>query len=166
MYLYSIIGEEGLGFRLTQLVLQPTLISRGMTVNGPLKRRSTSASATETRPLVQDHSESGLRRAFEAFEDFAESRVLTVPEDRPDRPPLINPDTPLLRHKLTLTWQEIPAWQQDNEYILTGYRRYVHFHEASRMAPLPPDNYTFPRCLCTTWTGKRRCSDPIPTCTI
>ena len=23
----------------------------------------------------------------------------------------------------TVTWHEIPSWQQDNEYILTGYRR-------------------------------------------
>lgn len=27
-------------------------------------------------------------------------------------------------HKLTLEWLEIPEWQRDNEYILTGYRRY------------------------------------------
>ncbi|OJT07491.1 hypothetical protein TRAPUB_1676 [Trametes pubescens] len=25
----------------------------------------------------------------------------------------------------TLTWLELPEWQRDNEYILTGYRRYV-----------------------------------------
>ena len=25
----------------------------------------------------------------------------------------------------TLTWLEIPEWQRDNEYILTGYRRCV-----------------------------------------
>jgi hypothetical protein len=23
----------------------------------------------------------------------------------------------------TLTWLEIPAWQRDNEYIVSGYRR-------------------------------------------
>ncbi|KAH9919822.1 hemolysin-III related-domain-containing protein [Fomitopsis serialis] len=27
------------------------------------------------------------------------------------------------RDHSTLTWMEIPAWQRDNEYILTGYRR-------------------------------------------
>ncbi len=27
-------------------------------------------------------------------------------------------------HKITLEWLEIPEWQRDNEYILTGYRRY------------------------------------------
>ena len=25
----------------------------------------------------------------------------------------------------TLTWREIPEWQRDNEYILSGYRRCV-----------------------------------------
>ena len=25
----------------------------------------------------------------------------------------------------TLTWLEIPEWQRDNEFILTGYRRCV-----------------------------------------
>jgi hypothetical protein len=25
--------------------------------------------------------------------------------------------------KLTLSWLDIPEWQKDNEYILTGYRR-------------------------------------------
>ncbi|KAF9494994.1 HlyIII-domain-containing protein [Pleurotus eryngii] len=29
-------------------------------------------------------------------------------------------------HKLTLEWLEIPEWQRDNEYILTGYRRVQH----------------------------------------
>ena len=60
-----------------------------------------------------------------AFEEFTESRVLAGPEDRPDRAPLLDPDSPRARKKRTLTWQEIPAWQQDNEYILTGYRRCV-----------------------------------------
>jgi adiponectin receptor len=25
--------------------------------------------------------------------------------------------------RMTLSWHEIPEWQRDNEYILTGYRR-------------------------------------------
>ncbi|PIL23492.1 hypothetical protein GSI_14803 [Ganoderma sinense ZZ0214-1] len=29
----------------------------------------------------------------------------------------------------TLTWLEIPEWQRDNEYILTGYRRTGIVHE-------------------------------------
>jgi len=27
------------------------------------------------------------------------------------------------RQSLTLTWREVPSWMQDNEYILSGYRR-------------------------------------------
>ena len=27
----------------------------------------------------------------------------------------------------TLTWNQIEAWQKDNEYILSGYRRYERF---------------------------------------
>ena len=36
------------------------------------------------------------------------------------------PDTPEIdQRRLTLSWWEIPAWMQDNEYILSGYRRLV-----------------------------------------
>lgn len=52
-----------------------------------------------------------------------ESRVHPDPDDAPDRPPIIDPQSPSSRDKLTLTWKEIPSWQQDNEFILTGYRR-------------------------------------------
>ncbi|KZT03812.1 HlyIII-domain-containing protein [Laetiporus sulphureus 93-53] len=31
--------------------------------------------------------------------------------------------TTISHDRLTLTWLEIPAWQRDNDYILTGYRR-------------------------------------------
>lgn len=36
------------------------------------------------------------------------------------------------QRRLTLSWWEIPAWMQDNEYILSGYRRLVlqYLHSA------------------------------------
>lgn len=53
------------------------------------------------------------------LEDF-QARIHSDPNDKPKiDEPLVppNPDA------LTLTWKEIPPWQQDNEYILKGYRR-------------------------------------------
>lgn len=39
-------------------------------------------------------------------------------------PEPMDPDSPgIPTDRLTLTWLEIPAWQRDNEFILTGYRR-------------------------------------------
>jgi len=32
-------------------------------------------------------------------------------------------DKPAASEKLTLTWDELPAWMQDNHYVLSGYRR-------------------------------------------
>ena len=51
-----------------------------------------------------------------------QSRIHSDPNDKPDAPPEKDPST---TDALTLTWHEIPAWQKDNEYILTGYRRWV-----------------------------------------
>ncbi|EKM58051.1 uncharacterized protein PHACADRAFT_89788 [Phanerochaete carnosa HHB-10118-sp] len=56
------------------------------------------------------------------LEDF-QSRIHADPNDKSEDPPERDPahtDT------VTLTWHEIPAWQKDNEYILTGYRRTQH----------------------------------------
>lgn len=41
--------------------------------------------------------------------------------------PLGSPPAKQIRdlNYLTLTWSEVPAWMQDNEYILSGYRRLV-----------------------------------------
>ncbi|KIP12106.1 hypothetical protein PHLGIDRAFT_98449 [Phlebiopsis gigantea 11061_1 CR5-6] len=52
------------------------------------------------------------------LEDF-QSRIHSDPNDRFDAPPkrYSRTDSP------TVTWNEIPPWQQDNEYVLTGYRR-------------------------------------------
>ncbi|KAH9855334.1 HlyIII-domain-containing protein [Lenzites betulinus] len=41
----------------------------------------------------------------------------------PSGPPPISVKAESTSKSKTLTWVEIPAWQQDNEYILTGYRR-------------------------------------------
>lgn len=41
-----------------------------------------------------------------------------------DKPPIEEPLVPPNPNSLTLAWNEIPPWQQDNEYILTGYRRF------------------------------------------
>jgi hypothetical protein len=30
-----------------------------------------------------------------------------------------------IKTKLTLSWHEIPDWMKDNEYIITGYRRWT-----------------------------------------
>ena len=58
----------------------------------------------------------GLQSALENFQ----SRIHSDPNDKPDLPPKQDPST---SNSLTLTWEQIPAWQKDNEYILTGYRR-------------------------------------------
>ena len=91
-----------------------------MTMDDTIKRRSTPSELAQSLSTIDGEDDPSILRAFE---EFTESRVLAGPEDRPDRPPLVDPDTPLLRKKRVLTWQEIPGWQQDNEYILTGYRR-------------------------------------------
>lgn len=67
----------------------------------------------------EQHLISGTQVALEHFE----SRVLSDVDQRPDRPPILDPNSPLAKGKRTLTWKEIPSWQQDNEYILSGYRR-------------------------------------------
>ena len=95
----------------------PTLAEWG-TMDSALYSRATNKTIQNGDQL----EDPGILRAFE---EFAETRILAGPEDRPDRPPLIDPNSRRARKKVTLTWQEIPAWQQDNEYILTGYRRYV-----------------------------------------
>lgn len=33
----------------------------------------------------------------------------------------------------TLTWNELEEWQKDNEYIVSGYRRYVPAQRAKRI---------------------------------
>lgn len=58
-------------------------------------------------------------RALSPLEDF-QSRIHSDPNDKPQiDEPLVTPNPT----SLTLTWNEIPPWQQDNEYILSGYRR-------------------------------------------
>lgn len=39
-----------------------------------------------------------------------------------ERIPIPSSNTPLFN---TVSWHELNDWQRDNEYILTGYRRYV-----------------------------------------
>ena len=97
----------------------PTISRWGRGMDDTLRSRPTS----KTMSKADQNGDPGVLRAFE---EFAETRVFAGLEDRPDRAPLIDPNSKRARRKHTLTWQEIPAWQQDNEYILTGYRRCVH----------------------------------------
>lgn len=60
-------------------------------------------------------------KIFHVLEDF-QSRIHADPSDKSEDPPSRNPAR---TDAVTLTWHEIPAWQKDNEYILTGYRRWV-----------------------------------------
>ena len=85
------------------------------------------ASSRELSPKSRSVKEqTHTASALEALENVVEDRIFTGPEDRPDSTPLLDPNrTKQSRQRKTLTWQEIPAWQRDNEYILTGYRRYV-----------------------------------------
>lgn len=47
------------------------------------------------------------------------------PHGRPDAPERHHQDLVLKRTRVihTIGWHEIPHWQRDNEFILTGYRR-------------------------------------------
>ncbi len=63
-------------------------------------------------------NEGGPLHALEEFQ----SRIHSDPNDKPDEPPILDA-TQTRSPNLTLTWQEIPSWQKDNEFILTGYRR-------------------------------------------
>lgn len=56
-----------------------------------------------------------------ALEDV-QARLHSDPNDEPDTPPAKDPRQSRAR---TLSWDEIPGWQKDNEFILTGYRRQV-----------------------------------------
>ena len=68
-----------------------------------------------------------ITSALEAFEGVVEDRLLSGPASRPEFSPLLDPDrSTRSRKRKTLAWQEIPGWQRDNEYILTGYRRCVN----------------------------------------
>lgn len=58
-------------------------------------------------------------KILHVLEDF-QSHIHADPSDKSDAPPERDPSKIT---GLTLTWHEIPAWQKDNEYILTGYRR-------------------------------------------
>ena len=60
-------------------------------------------------------------KVLHTLEDL-QSRIHADPNDKVDAPP---EQDPAETSSLTLTWNEIPAWQKDNEYILTGYRRYA-----------------------------------------
>lgn len=57
--------------------------------------------------------------------------VQTSAIEDPNAPPCLlakdttHTSTPGKAQSKTLTWLELPEWQRDNEYILTGYRRYV-----------------------------------------
>ncbi|KAJ3540853.1 hypothetical protein NM688_g6169 [Phlebia brevispora] len=71
-------------------------------------------------PQTPDQSHGpGILHALEEFESHIHSDL----DERPDRPPIIDPNSPQSKGRRTLTWKEIPSWQQDNEFILTGYRR-------------------------------------------
>ena len=76
-----------------------------------LRRRTASGAGDEGVP-------SAVLHALEHFQ----SRIHADPGDKPDAPPERDPATTDAR---TLSWHEIPAWQKDNEYVLTGYRRWV-----------------------------------------
>lgn len=74
--------------------------------------------------LRQRKSQTGLQfsagpTVLKALEDF-QARIHSDPNDKPQIDEPLVPPSP---DALTLTWNEIPPWQQDNEYILTGYRR-------------------------------------------
>jgi hypothetical protein len=70
-----------------------------------------------------DQTESAGARLLHTLEDF-QSRIHYDPNDKPQiDEPLVNPDP----NALLWTWNELPPWRQDNEYIRTGYRKYVSF---------------------------------------
>ncbi|EPT02308.1 hypothetical protein FOMPIDRAFT_1029386 [Fomitopsis schrenkii] len=53
-----------------------------------------------------------------------ERKTHDLNEADPNAVPGESDATPAVKHdRRTLTWNEIPAWQRDNEYILSGYRR-------------------------------------------
>jgi hypothetical protein len=63
--------------------------------------------------------ETPLVRALETLEDF-QSRLHYNPEEKPQiDEPAVQPD----KSSLTLSWNELPPWRQDNAYIRSGYRR-------------------------------------------
>jgi hypothetical protein len=53
----------------------------------------------------------GSSRGSRISVDFASATVKHVPTEARKLAPL------------TLSWHEIPEWQQENKYILSGYRR-------------------------------------------
>lgn len=69
------------------------------------------------------------QRKSQARPDFsARPTVLTplkgrIHSDPTDKPQIDGSPVPPKLGSLTLSWHEIPPWQQDNEYIITGYRR-------------------------------------------
>lgn len=52
-----------------------------------------------------------------------QSRIHSDPTDKPQTDTPARPASNTT--SLTLSWDQIPPWQQDNEYIRTGYRRLV-----------------------------------------
>lgn len=85
-------------------------------MSADLRKRPLTGSSTNHKDGQSDSG--GILHALEDIQ----SRVHSDPNDKPDDPPERDPTT---TDALTLTWHEIPAWQKDNEYILTGYRRRV-----------------------------------------
>ena len=76
-----------------------------------------------TRALLTQVAVAQYSHLLDALSDF-QSRIHSDPNDKPQIDvPSTTPDPAAL----TLTWDEIPPWQQDNEYIRTGYRRSVMF---------------------------------------
>ena len=92
------------------------------------KRPSPSAShpdtLLDTLLLEEPHSanESTSTRILHTLEDF-QSRIHYDPNDKPPgEEPLVKPKDP---NALLLRFEELPPWRQDNEFIRSGYRRYV-----------------------------------------
>lgn len=74
--------------------------------------------------LDEPHSvnESTSTHILHTLEDF-QSRIHYDPNDKPPGDePFVKPKDP---NALLLRFEELPPWRQDNEFIRSGYRRYV-----------------------------------------
>ncbi|KAI0346144.1 HlyIII-domain-containing protein [Trametopsis cervina] len=74
---------------------------------------------SELRPRAAARNESAGIAILHSLEDF-QSRIHYDPNDKPQiEEPRVQPNP----NALTLTWDELQPWQQDNEFIRSGYRR-------------------------------------------
>ena len=74
-----------------------------------------------------------MNRSPQSLDAAPEPPPKTAPAPPPKTPPRLPPkDTPQTSRNGLLTWDQLPHWQQDNQYILTSYR---------------PASYSVPRSL-------------------